>query len=513
MVVKNAVATLVVVLMGMSLVNVPAHAAAASPAAITADCSSATGVTATTITGRVGDTVTLQNTSGTCTFAAMAGVVSATNLTGTPATQLGPGSTSTLTIVAAGTFTIQPASFTAVAFTVVIGDPNPAPEYVITFDANGGDCSSNPLVITAAANDWYSAPTDGKGPFQCHRDDYHLMGWSHGSTIALPGAASQLPDVVLPKPDPETGTVPDVKHAMVTDHVTLYAVWVPDGVEITYDANVAAVDACVDSAGDNLSPSQRTTSKRVYYASSNHTVASTAPCSPVDAAGRPLPLKGWALSGDGDPVFIPGESIAKQRFRSSERPGLETGKTVTLYAKWSNPENYGGEYWVVDDNLKIVYSVDTATQEMVLTFTLMNGKSGWVGLTFNEFMFPGDSIVAWWDAEADQPMALDLYNPGIPTLESFPAPVQDTNPVIRVPGGDPYDNKDNIVSVDGSQIDGFTTITVRRELITQDILDFQIYPDQLFHVVAAYNDSVGWNTEYNAQQAEHTAYGSDTWGF
>ncbi len=509
----GAVVAIPSVALGLLMGASPARAASASPASVAVDCGITGGVVDTTITGRVGDTAVLMNTSGTCTLSSLSGVVTATNLTGGSNDELASGTTSTLTIVAAGAFTVTPSAGTAGTFTVVIGDPNPAPEYVITFDANGGDCSSNPLVITAAARDWYAAPTDGTGSFQCHRDDYHLIGWSHGSTIALPGAAAQVPDIVLPKPDPATGTVPEVKHATAADHVTLYAVWVPDGVEITYDANVAAQDACVDGAGNNLPPSQRTTSKRVYYASSNHTVASTAPCSPVDAAGSPLPLKGWALSGDGDPVFIPGESIAKQRFRSSERPGLETGKTATLYAKWGNSESYGSEYWVVDDNFTVRYSVDTATQEMLLTFTLTNGKSGWMGLTFNEFMFPGDSIVAWWDDEAGQPMALDLYNPGIPELSSFPAPLQDTNPAIMVPGGDPYYNKDNIISVDGSQIGGVTTITVRRELITQDILDFQIYPDQLFHVVAAYNDSVGWNTEYDAQQAEHTAYGADTWGF
>ena len=321
-----------------------------------------------------------------------------------------------------------------------------------------------------------------------------------------------MPDVLLPKPDPETGAVPQVKHAVAADHVTLFAVWVPDGVEITYDANVAAEHACVDSAGNNIPVSQRSTEKRVYYASSNHTVASTAPCSPVHGGGTPLVLKGWALSGDGDPVFIPGETIAKQRFRSAERPGLETGATATLYAKWSDADDYRGEYWVMDENFTIRYQVDTTTLDMLITFTMMNGKSGWMGLTFHEFMFPGDAIVAWWDEQTDQPMALDLYNPGIPTLPNFPSPLQDPNPLLKTPGMSPYDNVDNVEVVSGSQSNGVTTITVKRQLVTQDIFDFQIYPAQLFHVAAAYNDAVGWNTELDAQQADHTAYGSDMWG-
>lgn len=489
---------------------VPAHAAPASPAAISVDCGTSGGVTDTTITGRVGDTLTVQNTSGTCTFASYSGIVTATRLNGSD--QLVGFDTSTLTIVAPGTFAVTPSTGTAGTFTVVIGDPNPAPEYVITFDANGGDCSSNPLTITAAAGDWYAAPTDGTGPFQCHRDDYRLVGWSHGSTLALPGAAEQVPDVVLPKPDPATGTVPDVKHALAADHVTLYAVWVPDGVEITYDANVAADDTCIDGSGDNVPVAQRTTEKRVYYASSNHTVASSAPCSPVDGSGAPLPLKGWALSGDGDPAFVPGESIAKQRFRSSERPGLETGKTAKLYAVWGSDDNYGGGLRVIDDNFEIQYEVNTDDAAIEITFRLSNGHSGWMGLTFGEFMFPGDSIIVWMD-ESGIPQVWDAYNPGIPTLPTFPAPLEDINPVLVLPNGNPFDNVENVEVVSSSQVDGVTTITVRRALITQDIFDFQIYPNQTYHVVAAYNTTLPWNPSLDAQQPDHTSYGSMMWGF
>ncbi len=154
-------------LLGPLAVSPQAWAATASPASITVNCGIDSGVTGATLTGRVGDTVTVQNTSstGTCTFASYAGVVTATNLT---SDVLAVSSTSVITIAAAGFFTITPqgtSSPVAGSFTVIIGDPSPTPEYVVTFDANGGDCSSNPLVITAAAGDWYSAPTDGTGPF------------------------------------------------------------------------------------------------------------------------------------------------------------------------------------------------------------------------------------------------------------------------------------------------------------------------------------------------------------
>ena len=181
----------------------------------------------------------------------------------------------------------------------------------------------------------------------------------------------------------------------------------------------------------------------------------------------------------------------------------------------TNSVAYGGEYWVVDNNFQIRYFVQAPTQTMFLTFTLLNGNNGWMGLTFHEFIFPGDSIVAWCDGspEGGEGQCLDLYNPGIPTIPNFPAPLQDTNPILKLSNDDPYDNVDN-VSVDNfSNANGIVSITCQRALVTEDIFDFQIFPDQLFHVVSAYNAKLPWNPQYNAQQPSHTAYGADTWGF
>jgi len=66
---------------------------------------------------------------------------------------------------------------------------------------------------------------------------------------------------------------------------------------------------------------------------------------------------------------------------------------------------------------------------------------------------------------------------------------------------------------ESSNSDGTVSITCQRQLVTQDIYDFQIHPDQLFHLVAACNAKLGWNDQYNAQQSERTAYGADVWGF
>lgn len=262
-----------------------ASAAQASPSSISVDCDLTNGVTPTTITGNVGDTVSIINIGSTdvCTFASYAGVVTATNLT---SDTLATGATSIVTIVAAGTFTIPPGVSGGVsgAISVAIGTPIPAPEYTITFDANGGDCSSNPLVISVASQDRYALPTEGTGAYQCHRTDYALIGWSHGTSsipaggsriTTLANSANQAPDL----PIANAGETP--AQAAAADHVTLYAQWSPVGVEITYDANVADADACVDASGSNVPPANRSTEADVFFSGPLDALAQESPCHPL----------------------------------------------------------------------------------------------------------------------------------------------------------------------------------------------------------------------------------------
>lgn len=165
-----------------------------------------------------------------------------------------------------------------------------------------------------------------------------------------------------------------------------------------------------------------------------------------------------------------------------------------------------GALWEVDENFSIQYRAFETTLQ--LAFTLRNDNTGWMGMTFSEFMFPGDSIVAWYDADQDRPMAFDYYNPGIPTLPNFPAPIQDTNPILKTDDGDVYDNVDNISVVSSSVADGVITIVVQRDLITEDIFDYQIYADSQQNVVSAYNSTEVFSEAYNAQQPGHTQYGA-----
>lgn len=325
-----AIAVLGVVAMGI-VTGQPALAAVGSPQSISADCDLANGVTATTITGQVGDTVIIDNTAGTadgCTFAATLGVVTASNLT---LGVLASGATSTVTIISAGAFTITPRATagggTSATMTVVIGNPTPQPQYTITFDANGGSCSSNPLVITAASGDWYGLPTNGSGSFQCQRPGYQLIGWSHGSTLQQPGAGDQVPDLALPTSGASAAM------AAAADHTTLFAVWMPLGVQVVYDANVGANDGCYVE-GNRWSPSRppqyRTSTEVLTFDNERmgwDALASSAPCTPITPAGAPFRLLGWALSGDGPVAHPLGQRLAAT--------GFTPQSSVTLYAVWS----------------------------------------------------------------------------------------------------------------------------------------------------------------------------------
>ena len=478
-----------------------ASAAPASPSSISVDCDLTNGVTPTTITGNVGDTVSIINTGSTdvCTFASYAGVVTATNLT---SDALATGATSIVTIVAAGTFTITPGVSGGVsgAISVAIGTPVPAPEYTITFDANGGDCSSNPLVISVASQDWYALPTEGTGAYQCHRTDYTLIGWSHGASsipaggsriTTLANSANQAPDL----PIANAGETP--AQAAAADHVTLYAQWSPVGVEITYDANVADADACVDASGSNVPPANRSTEADVFFSGPLDALAQESPCHPLGPDSQPLMLRGWATAGDAAPLFRLGEPMADT--------GLKAGTSLTLYAVWAAPTP--GQTLVVDYNFQV--SIEVTGDVFRLTFEQRAATPGWMGLSFGRFMFPADTIVVWLQDGA--PNAWDAYNPGIPTLEMFPAPAPDTYPVFVMPSGGPYDNRDNVTVVSGASVDGITTIVVERDLVTEDIFDMQITGNPQQPVCAAYS-TLNWNAEVGVQPM-HTAYACTLWQF
>ena len=284
------------ILLGLTSVPVSASGSA-SPAVISVDCDLSNGVSPATITGEVGDTFTVDNaaaSSGACTFASIAGVVSATNLAGFT---LAAGQSSLLTIVGAGSFLVTPQGGSAVTMTVVIGVPVAVPEYTISFDANGGTCSAGAAPVVGVATDWYVMPSGE----DCQRRNYKLEGWgtspSASSAAFGPGAPGQF-----------------------AEDETLYAVWQPEGVEITFDANVGVDQPCLTSAGLRVPLNERTTTIS-WGIDEGFQLPTSAPCTPWGHS-----LVGWAKSGNGPVLFGPGE------FNGTL--GLAAGTSITLYAIW-----------------------------------------------------------------------------------------------------------------------------------------------------------------------------------
>lgn len=150
--------------------------------------------------------------------------------------------------------------------------------YRVTFDAHGGVCTGS-MQITVPAGGSYTVPTEGSGAFQCERPMYTLAGWSHGHVLDLPGSQARVPVV-------STG-----QSAAVVEDTTLKAVWIPQGVEIIYDANVHGDDECLDHSGNNVPVEQRTSPAILHKA--DHHIAHHAPCTPPGHV-----LQGWVLKTD-----------------------------------------------------------------------------------------------------------------------------------------------------------------------------------------------------------------------
>lgn len=119
------------------------------------------------------------------------------------------------------------------------------------------------------------------------------------------------------------------------------------------------------------------------------------------------------------------------------------------------------DYAAVGDNLVVDFTIENPAPE------------GWAGLVFNEFIFPADGIYISWTG-TDSVYAYDTYNPGIPTLEFFPSPALDNNPVLLPSEASPADNQLNVELISSSYESGVLSVQVQRPLVTGDIFDLQL---------------------------------------
>ena len=222
--------------------------------------------------------------------------------------------------------------------------------YRVTFDPHGGVCFGG-MEITVPAGGSYTLPTEGTGAFQCHRPKYTLAGWSHGHVLDLPGEQARVPVVAAGQ------------SAVVVEDTALKAVWIPQGVEIIYDANVHGDDECLDHSGNNVPVDQRTSPAILHRA--DHHIAHHAPCtppghvlqgwdlktdrgaaarsagmlegrdsdapSPTPSPAAPTPSQGQDPTPSTAPTVAPGSQVSGS--------GLDSGTTPTLVANWGPPHH------------------------------------------------------------------------------------------------------------------------------------------------------------------------------
>ena len=268
----------------------PAQAASASPSSTSVDCNSLSASDDTTFSGPIGSTFTVTNTANAarCTVVGLSGATVTGLSQGAGPGELAAGATATFTITGSGGFDLSGAGSSMFTINATGSASTPSLNLVYAtgyLNANGGTCTGA-MQFTASPGAIASFTTPTR--VECSNAEYVLAGWAY--------------DPVSKTPDFDPGvTVP-----IGPSSFTLYAVWIPEGVEITYDANVAPETACLKDGVDQTTAESRQAGPYVVPLTS--TVASQAPCAPDG-----FTLKGWALTGNGPAVLAPGEQLSYAR--------------------------------------------------------------------------------------------------------------------------------------------------------------------------------------------------------
>lgn len=187
----------------------------------------------------------------------------------------------------------------------------------VIYDANvklDRECMAGGRSVTSASGRRTSpalvppeSPASATAP--CLPPHFALRGWattSNGQSIVDPGSA--LPGSLA-----------------AGDSVTLFAVWRPTKVQVTYDANVKLPDECLVDGKNVPSESDRLSSPTMVSPLS--AAANEAPCAPPDLA-----LWGWSTTPKGKSTVAPGAVLPSK---------LSAGKTVMLFAVWGPPCSTG----------------------------------------------------------------------------------------------------------------------------------------------------------------------------
>lgn len=294
------------------LVGVATPTNAADLGTVTFTGGASPSVNPSVVTGSVGDTFTIGVSGGGTVMNVVGAAVSDSSGACDPGCfGFTSGASPTFTISGAGSVVLEDSNalgMPSTTLTIVIGGgssgpTDPALVYPTAYlNANGGYCpgarmqatkSSGPgEVRVVTSSDYIFLPPD------CFRTGYTLGGWARSADATTS--------------DFETGGLVPIGD----ESFTLYAVWVPTGSLITYDANVGADTVCVDAAGAEVPAGEG----RVSTALNPTILATSAPCSPNN---NELVLSGWATSGDGPVAYGLGAPAS-----------FPAGTRQHLYAVW-----------------------------------------------------------------------------------------------------------------------------------------------------------------------------------
>ena len=319
----------------------------------------------TTLNSAVGDTFTVvdTNTGGatmSVSYSVGAGDTGEVSVGSQPCTvgqatciaSSGGGTTYTITKLGTVSVTAQPGG-TVGKITLQSGSGSTDPKAVyttMTLDPNGGTCTGS-LQFTnfpGSGNDQVTLPTSAA----CARTNYTLTGW-----VIQKNAVVYTANIALLKPG---STIP-----IGSESTTLWAVWSPNGVEVTYDANVGMSTPCLTNGVKVTTAAARSTTVVVPKGSAT---ATTAPCTPADAA-----LAGWSYTGDGRVRLKPGEALPDFTADSSIVTA-DSDFQGFLFAKWKT--TYG-----ITAMLGPVTTGAGLTPQREITFTAsLNGAPTRTGL-------------------------------------------------------------------------------------------------------------------------------------
>lgn len=185
--------------------------------------------------------------------------------------------------------------------------------------------------------------------------------------------------------------------------------------------------------------------------------------------------------------------------------GLITGaiQISLISTAFAETQHHGKpRYWHVDKNLTIIVTPNNKQQKVCFTFELKNYGKGYVGIAFDDKLYPADTLVMWM--KNGKAKLWDAQNPGIKNkaLPAFPSAISDNDVIFGKPFR-PTDNKQNYTNIEGyTKSNGTTILKCCRPYETHDTFDYQFLKNNKHKMTAFYNMDYSWHEQSNYKQAD-----------